>query len=129
MLSTYSLEIKNEYDIKTGGINKLAPNLIQRRIIGALQEFAIHLSQDLILKQIHRILEFKQSDWMKSYIDFNIQKRKEATIEADENLFKLSNNAVYGKTMKNMRKRVKIRILTNEKDFFLICLKTYIHQP
>ena len=64
---------------------------------------------------------------MKSYIDFNIQKRKEATIEADENLFKLSNNAVYGKTMKNMRKRVKIRILTNEKDFFLICLKTYIH--
>ena len=36
MLSTYSLEIKNEYDIKTGGINKLAPNLIQRRIIGAL---------------------------------------------------------------------------------------------
>ena len=77
-----------------------------------------YLSQDLILKQIHRILEFKQSDWMKPYIDFNIQKRKEATIEADENLFKLSNNAVYEKTMKNMRKRVKIRILTNEKDFF-----------
>ena len=37
---------------------------------------------------------------MKPYIDFNTQKRKEATNEADKNLFKLSNNTVYGKTMK-----------------------------
>ena len=54
---------------------------------------------------------------MKTYIDFNTRKRKEATNEADKNLFKLLNNAVYGKTMENMRKRIKIRITTNEKDF------------
>ena len=119
MLSTYSLEIKNEYDIKTGGINKLAPNFMSKKNYGVhYKNLQYYLSQGLILKKVHRILEFKQSDWMKPYIDFNIQKRKEATIEADENLFKLSNNAVYEKTMKNMRKRVKIRILTNEKDFF-----------
>ena len=54
---------------------------------------------------------------MKTYIDFNTQKRKEATNEADKNLFKLFNNAVYGKTMENMRKRIKVRITTNEKEF------------
>ena len=54
---------------------------------------------------------------MKSYIDFNTQKRKEATNEVDENLFKLLNNAAYRKTMENMRKRIKISITTNEKDF------------
>ena len=54
---------------------------------------------------------------MKPYIDFNTQKRKEATYEADKNLFKLLNNPVYGKNMENMRKRIKIRITANEKDF------------
>ena len=54
---------------------------------------------------------------MKPYIDFNTQKRKEAANEADKNHFKLLNNAVYGKTMENMRKRIKIRIVNNSQDF------------
>ena len=54
---------------------------------------------------------------MKPYIDFNTQKRKETTSEADKNHFKLLNNAAYGKTMENMRKRIKIRIVKNSKDF------------
>ena len=87
-----------------------------------------YLSQGLILKKVHRILEFKQSDWMKPYIDFNTQKRKEATNEADKNLFKLLINAVYGKTIENMRKRMKIRIITNEKDFIKYASRpTYIN--
>ena len=73
---------------------------------------------------MHKILEFKQSAWMKPYIDFNTQKRKEATNEADKNLFKLLNNAVYGKTMENMRKRIKIRIIKNEKDFIKYTSRT-----
>ena len=65
---------------------------------------------------------------MKPYIDFNTQKRKEATNEADKNLFKLLNNAVYGKTMENMRKRIKIRIIKSEKDFIKYASKsTYIN--
>ena len=54
----------------------------------------------LKLKKLHRILKFRQKDWINSYIDFNTQKRKEATNDADKNLFKLLNNTVYCKKRK-----------------------------
>ena len=76
-----------------------------------------YLSKTSTLKQVHRILEFKQSAWMKPYIDVNTQKRKEATNEGDKNVFELLNNAVHGKTMEIMKKRIKIRIIKKEKDF------------
>ena len=61
---------------------------------------------------------------MKPYIDFNTKKRMEATNEADKNLFKLLNNALYGKTMENMR---KIRIIKTGKDFLNFPKSTYIN--
>ena len=69
------------------------------------------------LNKRHRILKFKQKDWMKSYIDFNTKKRKEVSNEADQNHFELLNNVVYRKTMENMGKRIKIRIVKNSQDF------------
>ena len=118
VLSPYCLEIKKEHDIKTGDINKLTPNLMSKKnYVVHYRNLKYYLSQGLILKKVHRILEFKQSAWMKPYIDFNTQKRKEATNEADKNQFKLLNNAVHGKTMENMRKRIKIRIIKTQKDF------------
>ena len=75
------------------------------------------------LKKIHRILKFKQKDWMKHYIDLNTEGRKEATNEADQNHVKLLNKTVYGKTMENMRKRMKVRVVKNSKDFIKYTLR------
>ena len=65
---------------------------------------------------------------MKPYIDFNTERRKEATNETDKSLFKLLDNAVYGKAMENMRKRMKVRVASNEKDFVKYASRpTYIN--
>ena len=73
--------------------------------------------QRMKLKKIHRILKIKQSDWMRTYIDFNTQERMITNNEADQNFFKLVNNSVYGKTMENLRKTIKIRAVENSQDF------------
>ena len=75
-LSDYSLENENAYNISTGKVKKLTPNLMNKN------NYMIHYRN---LQQCFRVLKFKQKDQMKPYIDFNTQKRKEATNEADKN--------------------------------------------
>ena len=56
----------------------------------------------------------KQSNWMAEYIDFNIEQRKQASKEnrkLDVTVAKLSNNAVYGKTLENLRMRVNVELV------------------
>ena len=53
---------------------------------------------------------------MKKYINFNTEKRMNAANDFEKYFFKLMNNSVYGKTVENLRKRISVRLVTNEKD-------------
>ena len=66
--------------------------------------------------KIHRILTFKQSDWMNKYINFNTEK-KNANNDFEKDFRKLMTNSIYGKTMENLRKRINVRLVNNERDF------------
>ena len=69
------------------------------------------------LIKIHKILRFKQSDWLKKYINFNISERKIDVNSFEKDFTKLINNSVFGKTMKKLRKRISVKLINNSKDY------------
>ena len=73
--------------------------------------FKFYTNLGMKVRKIHMIYGFKQSLWFEKYINHNTQKRTKAKTNFEKDLYKLMNNAFFGKTMENVRERVNIQIL------------------
>ena len=76
-----------------------------------------YLEQGMILKKIHRVVSFTQAPFMKQYIDFNTKQRSIAQFDYEKDFFKLMNNATFGKTMENVRQRIRFELVNDETRF------------
>lgn len=92
--------------------HKLIVSLLDR------QNYVIHytlliqcLNLGMKLTRIHRILKFKQSHWLKEYVDLNTSMRVKAKTTFERDLYKNMVNVIYGKSIQDIRKHRNIKLV------------------
>ena len=67
----------------------------------------------MVVDKIHEIISFKQSRWLDKYIKFITQKRIRAKNEFENVFYKFFKDAFYGRTVENVRKRLRLEFIKN----------------
>ena len=128
----YILDVDIDYPSKLQNLHSDLPFLPERMIINNTKKlvcnlndknnYIVHinvlkqaLDHGLKLGKVHRVIEFEQEAWLKEYIDVNTELRRKATNDFEKDFFKLMNNAVFGKTMENVRKHRDIKLVKSDK--------------
>ena len=101
------------------GTEKLVPHL------GSVTKYVVHYknlklytSLGFIVTKIHRAIRFRQGPWLQTYMELNVNQRRQAALDGDKARVattKLAMNAVFGKTMENVRSHVNIELITSNK--------------
>ena len=111
MLSPYTKGEKERLEVSKDTTAKLILSLRDKK------QYVIHyrllkyyMQLGVQVTKVHRVISFKQSQWLKPYIEFNTEKRKQCKTDFEKDFFKLLNNSVFGKFIENVRKRSATKV-------------------
>ena len=83
----------------------------------------LYVNLGLVVRKMHRVLQFTQNNWLTPYITLNSEKRQTASNKFEESFYKLMNNVVYGKNSESKRRRMKIELTKDARRTLTIVSK------
>ena len=124
----YFLEVHVQYPEKLHEVHNDLPFLPKRMKIAKVEklvtnshdkiEYVIHIrnlkqtsNHGLILKKVHRVIEFNQKAWLRPYIEMNTKLREKAKNNFEKDFFKFM-NAVFREIMENVSKHRNIKLVS-----------------
>ena len=108
-LSDYQIELKEPHNLPSSKVKKLLQTFLDKeRYVVHYKLLKLYVQLGLVIKKVHRVLQFRQENWLSPYITLNSEKRQIASNKFEENFYKLMNNLVYGKSCEYKLPRNKI---------------------
>ena len=109
---------------KGSKVKKLAPNLYSKKgYVCHIRNLRLYKKLGVKITKIRRGLKFEEKPWLKSYIDLNTNLQAKATNEADKDMYKLLNNAVFGKTCENLLNRTEYKLVSSREEALKLIAK------
>ena len=107
-LSNYQIELKEQHNLPTSKVKKLLLTFFDKEIyVVHYKLLKLYVQLGLVIRKVHRVLQFRQENALSPYITLNSEKRQVASNKFEENFYKLMNNAVYAKNCESKRRRNK----------------------
>lgn len=135
----YPCELHDEHNAyPLAPVNKIPPGCKEKRLLLTLENkrnyivhyrnLKLYLKHGLVLKKIHKVIQFHQEPFLKKYIEHNTTLRMAATNSFEKNFYKLMNNSVFGKCMEDVRRRRDIRLCCTDKQAEKLIAKPNFHE-
>ncbi|XP_053206942.1 uncharacterized protein LOC128391119 [Panonychus citri] len=113
-LSQLQLDILDKTQRPRTKCEKLIATFLKReKYVVHQRNLKFYVKNGMIVTKIHRIVSFKQSCWLKDYILLCTYKRMASKSNFEKNFWKLLVNAIYGKSIEDVRKHTEIRLETS----------------
>jgi hypothetical protein len=101
---------------------------MQNEIQVSLSQFEFVVSLGMKVFRIHRALAFRQSPWLKSYVELNTNMRQQAKNDFEKDFFKLTVNAFFSRSTENVRKRRKVDLVGDPAKLKKLLAKQQLEQ-
>ena len=120
-LSKYQNYLNNKLNIKYNEKDKkLILDLLPKKNYKIYyKNLEYYMKLGVKITKVHKILTFNEKPFSKNYIDLNTNLRLKAKNDLEKDLFKLMNNAIFGKSMENVLNRSNIKLINNDPEKLL----------